>query len=118
MFRDQITRAIGAHGLWQARLRRAVMRGSLDVQARTAGDDDRCEFGRWLHALPASDRDGPHFERVRALHADFHREAAAVLALAHQGRHDEARARLEPGAELDRLTTELTEAMIAWARAA
>jgi hypothetical protein len=117
MLRDPITRAIGAHGLWKARLREAVFTTVPDFDHASVGRDDRCEFGRWLHLLPASDRASGHFERVRALHEEFHRESAAILELVLEGRREEAERRMAPGQPFERLATDLTAAMIDWSRA-
>ncbi len=116
--RQQLHDAIGAHGAWKARLHAAIEQNTNDRGVTAAGASERCSFGRWLEHMPGSDRDPRYFERVHELHEAFHREAAAVLDLARLGRREEAARRLAPGADFDRLSTELTNAMLDWARAA
>lgn len=116
--RQQLNEAIGAHGAWKSRLREAIERGASEVGVTAARDAARCEFGRWLLQLPRSDRDPQCFDRVRELHEAFHHEAAAVLELALQGRRDEAVLRLAPGSPFERLSVQLTHAVLDWARAA
>ena len=116
--RQQLHDAIGAHGAWKARLRTAIEQGTNDREVLAARASERCSFGRWLQHMPGSDRDPRFFARVHELHEAFHREAAAVLDLARLGRHEEAARSLAPGADFDRLSDALTNAMLDWARAA
>ena len=46
---DEITKAIGAHGMWKTRLRMAVESGKVDYNIAEVQRDNCCEFGRWLH---------------------------------------------------------------------
>lgn len=99
-FAEQVKQAISAHGLWKARLRDAIASGKSDYNIETVAKDDQCTFGKWLHS------DGKHgfsstaeYERVRELHAEFHRVAARVLQLATGGHVNEATTAIESGSE-------------------
>ena len=118
MLQDEIQKAIGAHGLWKSRLKRAITSGAADVTVENTAVDDRCDFGRWLHALPRASQSAANFGAVKSLHAQFHVEAASVLKLALAGQKDAAAQAMAPGSKFDRLTTELTRALMEWNRAA
>jgi hypothetical protein len=51
---------------------------------------------------------------VKAHHADFHKEAAAVLQLALEGRKDEATARLSESSKFAVISSQLTKEMMDW----
>ena len=58
----QITKAIAAHAKWKRRLRDAIETGTSDIDTSTAGRDNVCEFGKWLHGdVPASQKGSPHY---------------------------------------------------------
>ena len=76
--------------------------------------DDACEFGKWLSALPLSQRLSEHCKSVRALHAEFHGLAADVLELALAGRKDEAAAAIALGSRFAAVSSKLTMAVLAW----
>ena len=55
---DEITKAIGAHGVWKMRLRTAIETGKADANAADVAKDNACAFGQWLYssAIPAAAR--------------------------------------------------------------
>lgn len=110
---DQITKAIGAHGLWKTRLRDAVDTGRFTTPLAEVAADDRCEFGKWLHgaALTAL-RASADYENVVALHARFHEAAAEVANAVTRGDRSGAEARLR--GEFADVSAELTSAMMHW----
>ncbi len=119
----QITLAIGAHGAWKRRLAVAVESGVRTDDPALVARDDRCAFGRWLsgmttvgagHTPATGSADADHSARCRALHAAFHREAAAVLRHMETGSTAQARAALEPGGSFSTSSRQLTKAMIEW----
>ena len=57
-FQDEITKAIGAHGIWKMRLRTAIDSGKADANAADVAKDNACAFGQWLYgsAISASAR--------------------------------------------------------------
>jgi hypothetical protein len=80
--------------------------------------DDACEFGKWLAALPLSERLAAHFKLVRSLHAEFHALASSVLELALSGRTGEATAAMALGSRFAVVSSQLTMAVLAWRDAA
>ncbi len=109
-----IKRAIGAHGAWKRRLYEAIRTGQSDIPPAQAGRDNECEFGKWLHSLPPTERNPVHWEKVRNLHAAFHREAGHILSLALTGKSVEAESHLADGGSYADISAELTDAMKAW----
>lgn len=93
---DAVEKAIGAHAQWKVRLRQAVDSGTSDISVPDASSDRKCAFGQWLYGgtlVKAFDR-SPTAQRIRQLHADFHKEAGRILGLAVAGRRREAEAAL------------------------
>lgn len=111
---DEITKAIGAHGLWKIRLRNAIDSGKADANPADVAKDNLCAFGQWLHGPSLSDtaRMSADFATVRRLHADFHKCAARVLEHVSGGRKVEADALL--AGEYTRISADLTAAMLKW----
>ena len=81
--------------------------------------DNACEFGCWLHGpdLAAAEKNGPHYQKVRELHASFHAVAADVVRNAVSGKRAEAEASLAARGAFDVASTQLTGAMMAWKKA-
>lgn len=73
--------AVRAHSAWKHRLHSAISTRALPggVSVASAGQDDACAFGQWLHSGEAAALDAARARTVSGLHADFHRSAAAVL---------------------------------------
>lgn len=116
--RDQITAAIAAHGKWKTRLKSAIGQGTSEFSPATVRLDNACDFGKWLRSAGPEARKSEHFHHAVALHAEFHKAAADVLALALAGKKDEAEAKLDLGGEFAHLSAELTREMSAWLKAA
>lgn len=109
----QIKSAIGVHGLWKQRINAAIQTGSSEWDPAKVAPKNLCDFGQWLDTVPASER-GEHFNKVAAIHADFHKEAARVLQLAITGKTDAATEAASRTSEYGKLTGNLTTAMMAW----
>jgi hypothetical protein len=114
---DRIVKAIAAHAKWKFHLRQAIETGTSDWTVNEVRTDNRCEFGKWLQALPLGDRKSEHCENVRQLHAEFHKEAAEVLRLALARRREEAEVAIAQGSRFTKASTKLTIAMTAWHKA-
>jgi hypothetical protein len=116
---DEITKAIGAHGLWKSRLSSAIESGKSEFTPDQVKADDACEFGRWLYgsSLPQTAKQGQDYETCRHLHAEFHQEAANVLKLALIGQKDKAIQALGPRSKFADISASLTGAMIKWKKA-
>lgn len=114
---EQIDRALIAHGAWKQRLFQAIQTGKSEFNPTIVQTDNRCEFGAWLYSQSGEVRQSPQWNKVRQLHADFHREAARVLTLALQGRRKEAEAAVAAGSVFHQLTGQLTVALGQWKQA-
>jgi hypothetical protein len=112
----QIDAAIITHDEWKARLLAAIESGSSQLRPETVRADQLCEFGTWFHSLGPEFRGSLHYERVGALHAQFHEAAARVLALALAGRGVQALTSLEFGSEYIRASVLLVDEMQLWRR--
>lgn len=111
--KDHITKAVGAHGLWKARLREAIGKGTFDTKPEIVERCDACEFGKWLEGLAGDAASkNEHYAKVHALHADFHKSAAAVVRLVLRGDKAGAVTSLD-GAYAD-ISGALTGAMMRW----
>jgi hypothetical protein len=106
--------AIVAHAKWKYQLREAIDTGKSPWQVADVRTDKACEFGKWLFALPVTQRHSGHWEKVRALHAEFHTAAADVLELALAGRKDEAIAAVGFSGRFMAASWKLINAISAW----
>ncbi len=111
--KDQITSAIGIHGLWKNRIREAISTGKSDWDPAFVKPCGNCDFGKWLNSFPPSSKDD-HYKDVYKLHAAFHEEAARVLDMALKGKKAEAEKASAFGSEYTNLTSKLTKAMMDW----
>jgi len=118
-FGEQVQAAIGAHGMWKARLRQAIDTGSSDFKVDVVRQDNQCAFGKWLYGegkggFPSM----ADYEQARRLHAEFHGEAAKVLAHAVSGRPKEAHDAMQPGAPFVHVSSALVGTLMRLQRAA
>jgi methyl-accepting chemotaxis protein len=115
-FTDQIQAAVGAHGLWKTRLRVAIGAGASDFSVAVVKQDDQCAFGKWLHGdgLGPEVRQSPQYERCVDLHRRFHLLTAGVLALALEGKKEDAVKAMETGSEFAHASAALTLHMMEW----
>ena len=111
---DEITKAIGAHGMWKMRLRSAINAGKADADPAEVAKDNACAFGQWLHGatIPPAMRASADYATVRKLHADFHKCASKVLACVASGHKDQADAIMT--GEYATISGDLTAAMMKW----
>ena len=115
---DEITKAVGAHGVWQMRLRTAIETGKADANAADVATDNACAFGQWLYgsAIPAAARTSSDYATVRKLHADFHQCAAKVIECVCHG--DKAKADALMAGDYHKVSGDVTSAMMKWKAAA
>jgi methyl-accepting chemotaxis protein len=109
-----IDKAIAAHGLWKVRLRDAIHTGKSGFQAESVRRDDQCEFGKWLSSLPRGVKETDIGRQVVSCHAQYHQMVAHILEQAVSGRKQEAERAMESRGELAALSSQLTQAMMAW----
>ncbi|GAB4442956.1 MAG: hypothetical protein OHK0011_25280 [Turneriella sp.] len=112
---DQLNAALVAHGEWKFRLAKGIETGCKHLEPDKIRTDNQCVFGKWLYSdATAPHRSSSHYEEVRKLHAEFHREAAAVVELCHRGQIDSAKQALE--GSYATISNRLVEAVRAWLR--
>jgi hypothetical protein len=60
---EQIDKAVGAHGLWKAKLRQSIA-GTLLLNPAEVVVDNRCEFGKWPYSMGGSSMaSDPHYSK-------------------------------------------------------
>lgn len=111
---DEILNAVGAHGAWKMHLKIAIDSGKSDFEAASVQQDKQCPFGQWLYSCPPAVKALPDYEKVRQIHARFHKEAANALLLALSRNKGEAQKAIGPGGSFTRASSELTGALMAW----
>lgn len=111
---EEIKKAIGAHGLWKQRLREAIDKGKSEFTVERVKPDNLCDFGKWLYSLPPAERNTDNWKKVQQLHAEFHQEAARILALALGNQKAQAESGIAPNSKFATLSSTLTSAMMAW----
>ena len=111
---DEITKAIGAHGIWKMRLRSAIDSGKADADPAEVSKDNGCAFGQWLYgsSIPAAVHASADYTAVRKLHADFHKCAGKVLDCVVHGQ--KAQADTLMAGEYSKVSGDLTAAMMKW----
>jgi methyl-accepting chemotaxis protein len=114
---NHLVRAIAAHAKWKYYLRQAINTGRSEWTVPKVRVDDQCEFGIWLRSVEQADRVCGHWQAVQDRHAEFHRAAAHVLALALSGRREDAEAAIAPGSAFAEVSKQLTFAVMAWKEA-
>jgi methyl-accepting chemotaxis protein len=114
--KEEIEDAVGAHGVWKRKLKKAITTGKIDVDIATIKADKQCDFGKWLYgpAITKRQKNSEHYREVQELHAVFHETAAKVAQLAISGEKAHAMKMLEANGEFTVASAELTTSMIAW----
>ncbi len=51
LYKEEITKAIGMHGIWKLRLKQAIDLGSSEFSVEHISPDNECAFGKWLYSL-------------------------------------------------------------------
>jgi len=119
-FKEEITKAIGAHGMWKARLMSAIDTGKSDASVTDVAKDNACAFGQWLYGstIDAAAKSSAGFTEVQKLHAEFHKVAAQVLQLALQGKKAEANKMIAHDSAFADVSGRLTSARMRWQKSA
>lgn len=108
------TKFISAHYFWKIRLKQAIDSGKSDVTVENTAKDNCCEFGKYFYSLPQDVQRSPIGQSVRAKHAEFHKEASRILALALAGKKDEANRGIASQSTFSKISAELTNLMTEW----
>lgn len=112
---DRLRSAVAAHGAWKARLMEVVVTNATDLDATVVARDDRCPLGVWLYQeSTAQERQSPHYEEIRALHARFHELASTIIQHAVGSQQAKAIEEIAFGGVFDALSTELVADINAW----
>jgi hypothetical protein len=111
---EHINRAIAAHAQWKTRLRQAIESGKSEWTPDSVRPDNRCDFGKWLHSVSPKETVTERWKKIKALHAEFHKEAARILALAVASRKAEAEAAIALGSQFSKTSADLTLALVDW----
>ena len=111
-----IKKAIGSHGMWKTRLQEAIASGKSEFTVSGVSADNNCDFGKWLRGDLSLRAGSAHYDKVRQLHAEFHKEVARILGLALAGKKAEALKAMESKTPYVKLSSDLTSEMMAWAR--
>ena len=113
--KDEISAAIGAHGMWKTRLRSAIANGKSEFSPAQIGVDNACAFGKWIHGVGDAElKRSNDYHTCLGLHREFHAVAARVLSLALAGRKTEAERAMSAGGEYAAASGALTRAMMEW----
>jgi hypothetical protein len=114
---EALDMALAAHAKWKYRLMDVIETGISQWRVGDVRADSSCDFGKWLVALPLSDRLSENYKKVKALHQEFHGLAADVLELALAGRKEEAAAAMALRSRFATVSSNLTMAVMAWKEA-
>ncbi len=112
--KEEITKGIGTHGMWKQRIINAINTGQSDWTPAVVCQDNQCNFGKWLYSCSPHEKSSQHFEKVKDLHANFHKVAANVLEMALQGKKTEAEAAINMSSEYRSISGKLTKEMMDW----
>lgn len=113
--KEEIDKAIAAHGQWKQKLRDAIDSGSCESTPDRVKQDNNCSFGKWLHyRIDPSVKSSEQYNEILKLHADFHREAGAILEIALNGDAQTATERMKIGGDFARLSAEMTRKLTSW----
>ena len=110
----EIVNAIGVHGNWKQRLRRAIETGKSDFTVDELIVDNQCDFGKWLHSLSSDIKKSSQWSKIQQVHAKFHIEAARLFVFARQEKQKEVLDAMVVGSDFARYSSELTMAMVKW----
>ena len=76
---------IHAHMQWKIKLRDYLDGRGDKLDAKVVCRDDKCALGQWIYGKGAGHAAKPSFGTLKTRHADFHRCAAHVIDLVHEG---------------------------------
>lgn len=113
-YKEDIDKALNAHGAWRQRLITVIATGNSDVQVSQVQVDNACAFGKWFYSLAPADRSAAVCAKIQALHADFHKEAARILGLALAGKKAEAEKAMAFGGAFMDISGKLSLALNQW----
>ncbi len=115
MIQDEIRKAISAHGGWKNKLRTIAETGQSEVTVEHVRADNNCAFGKWLHTrIEPGYKQSPHYQNALKLHAEFHVEAAKVLAHGIKGEKEQAFELMSLSSDFTQISAKLTKELSTW----
>ena len=102
--KERMEAAIRAHFDWFDRLKTAIETGKSEHSPDVVADDSQCDFGNWLYSDFKDQCDDATFQKIKDIHAKFHKKASEVLNMALQGDIEEAKGEISLNSELFRLS--------------
>ncbi len=114
--KEQIDKALRAHGMWKARLQQAIQTGKMEVAVKDVSVDNVCAFGKWFYgpSIPESVKHSPQYQQIKEMHADFHKTAGLVAGLALKNNKREAEQLMATDGEFSRISFKLMSALLSW----
>jgi len=113
--KDEIDKAVSAHGMWKHKLRSAIESGESESTADKVSVDTNCSFGKWLYKrIDPSAKGSLYYTEVLQLHAEFHLAAGEILRLALLGEKDEANRLMGLTGDFAQKSGYLTKKMKEW----
>jgi methyl-accepting chemotaxis protein len=85
---------IQAHNSWKDKLKNAIEGGEIPDETKVSADNN-CDFGKWLYSDALRFKEYPEYQILIDRHAEFHKNAGAIIRAIIQGRKDEALSKLE-----------------------
>lgn len=79
--------AIFAHSSWKMKLAKYLARPDHSLKVAEVASDKECALGKWLHSEGLKYSHLPEFKKLVSEHAQFHKEAANVVARADAGQN-------------------------------
>jgi hypothetical protein len=113
--KEQIQKAITAHGVFKVRLGQIVETGSTEMTPAVAASANQCQLGQWLeNSVEPAARADPNYQAVTDIHARFHQAAGEVMAHSVARKRTEALAAMEMGSTFKQMSAKLVIALTAW----
>lgn len=109
--REEIDAVLAAHAAWKSRFHDFLV-GRSGVDVAVLGTTDHCAFGNWLDNYGAKHLDKTQYEEINALHADFHRIAAEVMAKLKAHDFAGAHALIAQGGKLEQSSSALAARLL------
>jgi hypothetical protein len=115
--KESIDSAIRAHGNWKTRLKQSIENSNFDFDIYKASTDDNCEFGKWLYGDTITDEEkkSDYYNRVKILHADFHKSIKDIVKLIITGKKEDAsRMYSDLNGKFNKISTALVLLLVEW----
>ena len=114
--KEQIDKAIRAHGMWKTRLEQAIATGSMEGSVGDVSKDNLCAFGKWFYgsSIPDSVKKTAEYEQIKEMHAEFHKAAGTIAGLAVGNKRREAEQLMATNGQFSSISFKLMSALLSW----